>query len=57
MLSLMDMVQLIQQVKGCTMQMLMFIEADLFPGGKTIREGPAIDCEADAAEDGYMGVV
>ena len=49
MLSFMDTVQLVQQVKGCTMQMLMFIETDLFPGGKTIREGPAIDREADTA--------
>ena len=49
MLSFMDAVQLVQQVKGCTMQMLMFIDMDLFPGGKTIREGPAVDHEADAA--------
>ena len=32
----MEMVQLIQRIKGCTMQMLIFIETDLFPGGKTI---------------------
>ena len=47
MLLFMDMVQLVQQVKGCTMQMLTFIETDLFPGGKTIWEGPTIDREAD----------
>ena len=39
------------------MQMLTFIETDLFPGGKTIREGPAIDCEANTAYDRYTGVV
>ena len=48
MLSFMDTVQLGQQVKGNTMQMLVFIDTDLFPGGKTIWERPAIDCEANA---------
>ena len=45
----MESVQFIQWVKGGTMQMLMFVETDLFPGGKTIWEGPAIDSEADTA--------
>ena len=49
MLSFMDTVQLVQRVKGCTMQMLTFVETDLFPGGKTIQEGPTIDREADTA--------
>ena len=49
MLSFMDSVQLVQRVKGCTMQMLMFVETDLFPGGKTFQEGPAIDREADTS--------
>ena len=44
-----DTVQLIQRVKGCPMQMLMFIETDLFPGGKTIQKRPAINREADTA--------
>ena len=37
--------------------MLVFIVPGLFPGGETIREGPAIDCEADTAKDRKAGVL
>ena len=39
------------------MQMLLFIAAYLCPSRESIQEGPAIDCEADTAQDGYMGVL
>ena len=57
MLSFAGKVNPVQRVKGNIMQMLAFIDTDLFPGGKTIWERPAVDCEANTAEDGYMGVV
>ena len=53
----MDSVQLVQRVKGDTMQMLLFIAAYLCPSRESIQEGPAIDCEADTAQDGYTGVL
>ena len=31
--------------------MLVFKDPDLLPGGETVWEGPAIDCEADTAKD------
>ena len=37
--------------------MLLFKVMDVCPSGKSFWEGPAIDCEADALQDGYMGVV
>ena len=53
----MDSVQLVQRVKDDTVQMLLFIVTYLCPGRESIREVPAIDCEADTVQDGYMGVL
>ena len=49
----MDSVQLVQRVKGDTMQMLVFIGTNLLPGREAVREGPTINCEAYTAQDGY----
>ena len=57
MLSFMDSVQLVQRVKGDTMQMLLFIVMYSCPSRESIQEGPAVDCEADTVQDGYMGVL
>ena len=35
--------------------MLLFIVMNSCPSGESIREGPAIDCEADTVQDGYTG--
>ena len=37
--------------------MLSFIDPDLFPGRETVREGPAIDYEANAMKDGNTGIL
>ena len=37
--------------------MLLFKVPDMCPSGKAVWEGPAVDCEADALQDGYMEVV
>ena len=36
--------------------MLLFKVPDARPSGKAVWEGPAVDSEADAAQDGYTGV-
>ena len=56
-LSFVDVVQLVQWVEGGSMQMLLFIVADLHPSGESTREGPAVDCEADTTQDGYTGIL
>ena len=53
----MDLVQLIQWVKGISSQMLLFVVTDLCPSGESIREGPAVDCEGNTAENGHTGVL
>ena len=35
--------------------MLLFKVSDTCPSGKAFQEGPAVDCEADASQDGYTG--
>ena len=37
--------------------MLLFKVPDTGPSGEAFWEGPAVDREADAAQDGYTGVV
>ena len=37
--------------------MLLFIVADSCPSGESIREGPAVDCEADTVQDEYTGIL
>ena len=37
--------------------MLSFIDPGLFPGRETVREGPAIDYEANATKDGNTGIL
>ena len=56
-LSFMDSVQLIQWVKGISAQMLLFIVTDLRPSGKSIRESPAVNRDADTVENGHTGVL
>ena len=51
MLSFADLDQLLFWVKGNALQMLVFKDPDLLPGGETVWEGPAIDCEANTAKD------
>ena len=36
--------------------MSLFKVTDLCPSGQAVWEGPAVDREADAAQDGYTGV-
>ena len=43
-------------VKGNAVEMLSFIDADLFPGGEAIWKVPAGDSEANTAQDGYMEI-
>ena len=52
-----DVVQLVYGIKSDTMQMLSFINTNLCPGGESIREGPAVNSEANAMEDGNPGVL
>ena len=56
-LSFTDSVQLVQWVEGDTVQMLLFIVVYLRPSRESIQEGPAVDCEADTAQNGYAGVL
>ena len=35
--------------------MLLFKVPDTLPSGKAVWEGPAVDSEADASQDGYTG--
>ena len=37
--------------------MLLFKVPDLCPSGQAIWEGPAVDREADGAQDGYTGII
>ena len=37
--------------------MLVFVDADLFSGGESFREGPTIDYEADALKNGNVRVI
>ena len=57
MLLFMDVVQLIQWIEGDSLQMLLFIVTDSCPSGESIREGPAVNCEANAVQDGHTGVL
>ena len=52
-----DVVQLIYGIESDTMQVLSFVNTNLCPGGESVWEGPAVDSEANAMEDGYTGVV
>ena len=53
----MDVVQLVQRVERDSQQVLLFKVPDSCPSGKAFQEGPTVDCEADALQDGYVGVV
>ena len=37
--------------------MLLFVDTDLFPGGETLRERPAVNYEANAMKDGNTGIL
>ena len=37
--------------------MLLFKVPDTYPSGEAVWEGPAVDGEADASQDGYSGVI
>ena len=52
-----DAVQLVYGIESDTMQVLSFINMNLCPGGESVWEGPAIDSEANATEDGNPGVL
>ena len=39
------------------MQILLFVVADLCPSGESIWKGPTIECEANAVQDGYTGIL
>ena len=57
MLSFVDAVQLVQRVERGAAQMLLLKVMDTCPSGQAVREGPAVNREADASQDGYTGIV
>ena len=52
-----DAVQLVQWVESDSPKVLLFKVVDMCPSGKSFREGPAVNSEADTSQDGYTRVV
>ena len=53
----MDAVQLVQRVERDASQVLLFKVSDTCPSGQAFWEGPAVNREADASQDGDTGIV